>query len=395
VVPANVGNGTPETGVNLFLYHTQFNQSLKVSDQLVRRNRSTGPNTRQTALELHYLLSFYGSNVSLEPQRLLGSVVQIFSDRTVLTPDLLEATVSDSSFEFLADSDLLEQPQQLQIFPIPMDLEELSKLWSVLFQTPYVLSMAYKVMVVMIDGEDILPSALPVRERRLGRVEALWGSPVITEVISAAGRTEPITLKSTLLIKGQNLQSQGTQIRLGGVEVVPTAMSQTVLTLPLLHLPLHALTLGIQSLQVVAVAEPTPTEQAQRPPVRRYIVESNGVPFVLRPTIKSLELRALEVIDIESRAATVMLTLDLAVKPGQRVVLSLNERSTVQPTTYSFAAPKQLEERDQLAIPIDGVKTGEYFVRVQVDGAESLLAVDTDPASPTFNGYIGPTVVIA
>jgi hypothetical protein len=35
-----------------------------------------------------------------------------------------------------------------------------------------------------------------------------------------------------------------------------------------------------------------------------------------------------------------------------------------------------------------------YLVRVQIDGAESLLEVDTDSASPTFNHYIGPTVEI-
>ncbi|MEM8603358.1 MAG: DUF4255 domain-containing protein [Cyanobacteria bacterium P01_H01_bin.121] len=395
VVPANVGNGTPETGVNLFLYHAQLNPALKVSDQVMRNQRGSGSSTRKTALELHYLLSFYGSNVNLEPQRLLGSVVQAFSDRTILTREMLQATISDSTFEFLSESDLTQQTQQLQIFPIPMDLEELSKLWSVLFQTAYVLSMAYKVMLVVIDGEAVLPSALPVRERRLGRVEALWGSPIVTEVQAATGRADPITVNTTLLIQGQNLQGHNIWIRLGGVEALPIESSPSDLKLPLLNLPSQALRAGVQTLQVVAIADLTPAEQAEQPPRRRYISESSAVPFVLRPVITSLQLQAVEELDTELRLAALSLELDLAIQPQQRVVLTLNERSTYQPLTFSFEATPLTTPSPQITIPMAQVKTGEYFVRLQVDGAESILVVDTDPSSPTFNGYVGPTIVIA
>jgi hypothetical protein len=45
-------------------------------------------------------------------------------------------------------------------------------------------------------------------------------------------------------------------------------------------------------------------------------------------------------------------------------------------------------------IPAD-FPTGTFLLRVRVDSAESLLTVDTNTASPTFNQYIGPTVTIA
>ena len=45
-------------------------------------------------------------------------------------------------------------------------------------------------------------------------------------------------------------------------------------------------------------------------------------------------------------------------------------------------------------IAIAGVQAGEYLVRIQVDGAESLLTVDTDESSPTYGDYVGPVVTV-
>jgi hypothetical protein len=43
---------------------------------------------------------------------------------------------------------------------------------------------------------------------------------------------------------------------------------------------------------------------------------------------------------------------------------------------------------------ISQVNAGVYLAQIQVDGAESVLVVDKDPASPTFNHYISPQVAI-
>ena len=48
-----------------------------------------------------------------------------------------------------------------------------------------------------------------------------------------------------------------------------------------------------------------------------------------------------------------------------------------------------------LGFPIPSTfPTGDFLLRLRVDGAESPLDVDTDPASPTFNQYTGPEVTI-
>jgi hypothetical protein len=59
-----------------------------------------------------------------------------------------------------------------------------------------------------------------------------------------------------------------------------------------------------------------------------------------------------------------------------------------------FKASPREEEAVELTIPVEKLKAGEYLVRVQVDGAESLLNSDTNPDSPTFNWYVSPRITI-
>ncbi len=62
--------------------------------------------------------------------------------------------------------------------------------------------------------------------------------------------------------------------------------------------------------------------------------------------------------------------------------------------SYSFNAPIRDQDVNLIVFQITGVEGGDYLVRVQVDGAQSPLLVDTDPVSPTFNQYINPKVTI-
>jgi Pvc16 N-terminal domain len=212
VKPGMIGNGTPESGVNLFLYHVSRNPAIS-PDAASSRLKSSGTR-RQTPLELYYMLSFYGNDTELEPHRLLGSVIRTFSDRTTISPEMIQDTIADSSFTFLENSDLGEQIQQLVIAPVDMTIEDLSKVWSVFFQAPYLLSVAYKVTVVMIDGEDLGKRSLPVRDRSFNGILPFASYPVIEQVTHQAGRLEPILSDSTIVIRGRQLSNLQTLVRL-------------------------------------------------------------------------------------------------------------------------------------------------------------------------------------
>lgn len=405
--PGGLGAGTPETGVNLFLYQVISNPALQNIDATAFRSKGN-PTRRQMALDLYYMLSFYGNDAELEPQRLLGSVVRTLNDLRYIKPEMIRDTEADPTFTFLRNSNVSDQIQQVNIIPMDLSLEDLSKAWSVFFQTPYLLSVVYKLTVVTIEGEESVKRALPVRGRNLGGMVPFPIQPLIEQVVSQIGKFEPILIESTLLIQGKNLKSSVVLVRIGEVEVTPSEVSDTQIVLPLSILPRDALFAGVQSLQVIHQLSPglkVPSNNGGgrvrlgQPPATQSAlsrgVESNVAPFVLCPTITAITVSNVQGKGDEPYSADITLQVDLNVGKRQRIVLALNEWSIDNPTAYLFdAAPRQADTHS-ITVPVQNIKPGEYLLRLQVDGAESQLKVDTEPNSPTFNWYIGPKVLIA
>jgi Pvc16 N-terminal domain len=388
VQPRNIGNGTPETGINLFLYYVTRNPAFKNADTTTFRSKGT-PVKRQAVFDLYYIISFYGNDTELEPQRLLGSVVRTLNDRSNLTPELIQEATRDPSFRFLADSNLAEQIQQLQISPVDLSLDDLSKVWSVFFQAPYMLSLVYKVVVVAIDGEESLQKALPVSDRRFAGIVPFGNRPVVEQVISAAGKLEPILADSTLQIRGKQLASEFTQVRINGLEISPSEVSDSQIVLFLRDLPVDCLRAGVTSLQVTHRISIDTTSNN-----RLRAVESNAAPFVLRPTIKLVRLSNQTGRDDEMRSLILRVQVDVMVGMKQRVLLAMNEWTVDNPVGYQFEANSRKASTDTIAFALQGVKPGEYLLRLQIDGADSLLSIDTEETSPTFNWYNAPKVRI-
>ncbi len=390
VSPSEIGKGTPETGVNIFMYQVITNPALHNMESTLARSRGA-PVKRQAALDLYYMLSFYGNNNELIPQRLLGSAVRTLNDKRVITQDMIRAACTDSTFSFLADSNLANQVQTINLLPLDLNLEDLSKTWSVFFQTPYVLSVAYKCLVVLVEGDNPFKRALPVREARSGGISPFPNQPQVEKIVAQAGQYEPILVSSTLVIKGKHLKGDRfTQVRIGGVEVIPTEVRDTAIKLDLSTLPDYALRAGVQSLQVI---HPHSLTEVDRGHGRRG-AESAATPFVLRPRVMSVVVETVEETDNDTRDAVLQILLNLTVGRAQTVVLALNEYTTDNPTSYMFDIPQRDHDSTQVSIPVEDVKPGEYLVRILIDGAESQLEVDTEPDSPTKDCYIGPKALI-
>jgi hypothetical protein len=390
VRPDTMGNGAPAVGVNIYLYQVTYNAAWRNADLPSRRSDGQLVQRPRVALDLHYLLTFYGNEVQMEPQRLLGSVVRTLHARPILSRQMIQNTVTNPAFDFLTTSNLADEIELVRFTPLPLSLEELSKLWSVFFQTPYALSVAYQGTVVLIESEDAPQTALPVRDRNIYVVT--FRQPLIEQVMSQAGANQPIVAGSTLIIRGKQLRGDVTQVRIDGVEVTPQPQdvsdTQISLSLTVPPFPNDSLRAGVQSLQVVhSMLMGTPS-------VPHPGIESNVAAFVLRPTITSIRARKVQGSGDALRSAEVTVRSDPKIGQEQRVVLLLNQISSGSPAAYTFVAPSPTSDTNSIKIPISGVKAAEYLVRIQVDGAESLLEVDTDPSSRTFNQYIRPKVRI-
>lgn len=395
VRPSELGNGTPESGVNLFLYDIKHNAAWRSSmDSSTRRSKGEQIKPR-VGIDLYYLLSFYGNDIELEPQRLLGTVISTLQERRILTKQMILDTIADPTFSFVGDSNLAEQVELITLMLLDLPKEERANIWSVFFQNSYSLSIVYHATVVLVEGEDMPIRALPVRDRHIGGMP-FSQQPVIDRVVSYAGANQPILADSSLLIYGKRLASQVTVVRIGAVEATPQQVSETQISLPLSLVPTEALRAGVQSLQVVhQVVDTTLTRQTEATPVRYRQVESNVAAFVLRPTITEMRVFNLEDIGNDLCSAEVIVQVNLLIGKTQRAIMLLNEQSSNNPAGYSFAAAPREVDINSIVFAISDVKVGSYLVRLQVDGAESILSVDTNPNSLTFNAYIGPQLVIS
>lgn len=367
-------------GINVFLYQVSGNASWGNAALPARRSDGTVIARPEQAIDLHYLLTFSGDEAALEPQRMLGAAVTALVTRPVLSRALLgelvaRAVVADSG-TWLQFSDLAEQVDLVRFTPLSLNLEELSKLWSTFIQSPYRLSVTYQACVVLLDGDVTPQPALPVLTR--GIDAAALNVPVVTRVVADADPAGPIGPGTVLRIEGRQLRGTAvTRVRLDDVEVpVPeNALSGTRITVAL---PAGTRA-GVRSLQVVH------PRVIGTPPVERGGAESEAAAVVVRPVVNGTPS-----VVLTGTVPVVTVPVNPAVGRTQRVLLSLNEHHPPpgrigQAFTFVAAPPAPPapgqpvpESATSVTVRAPGVPAGTYLVRVQVDGAQSVLAVGPD-----------------
>jgi hypothetical protein len=397
--------------LNLFLYLVTPNPGWRNVGLPARDSAGELVSAPPLALDLHYLLSAYGTK-DFHAEILLGYAMQLFHEMPVLTRSAIRNAFSPSlsvngaagpqgkipaELRNLFQSGLADQIEQIKITPSYLNTEEMFKLWMA-FQAPYRPAASYCVSVVLIDSTRKGKAAPPVRRRAIFAVP--FAQPAIEQILSQAAPGEPflagqrILPASRVALVGKNLQGTSTRVAVGDQEV---AAGQQEVTATRIEFSLPAgLLPGVQPVRVVHRID---LAIPPAPPAWHDGLESNVAALVLSPEVTNLQAN---VTTGQGQAADVPrggeITLDIAPAVGkrQRVLLLLNERDppdTRPPFAYRFAGtshsqPASPDVSTSLAVSFAGVHTATYLVRVQVDGAESPLAVDA------AGNYVSPNVSI-
>lgn len=372
--PDAAGSGTPEVGVNIYMYQASPNPAWKNADLRTRRPKGDLSKQAQAGIDLYYLMTFHGNDIEYEPQRLLGSTIRTLLDQPVLTQEMIADTINGN--DILSTSTLTEQVEKVTMTPTAMNTEELSKIWSVFFQSPYVLSFAYQGSTVLIHGDKPGKVGLPLRDRRFYITAS---QPAIEQVTSDARLNQPAVLNNIVTIRGKQLSSSNLKVKIGEAQVTPAQqeINDTQIKFNLSSLStqeLSTLRAGVQSLQVLHF-NPDSTS-------------SNILPFALAPTIINARISGIEY-DNDYCAGEVTVQLDLTVGIEQRVFLLLNERISSNAHSYVFTAITRTRTTNSVIFPVRDIAAGDYLLRVQIDGAETLLEYDSDT-----DEYIRPAVEI-
>jgi hypothetical protein len=218
--------------VNLFLYKVSENAALK-NQEIPGRGSPGAYGHPPLSLDLHYLMTAYGTReVQANFQEtlshfLLGSAMRVFHDHAVITDDLL--TVRDAVGTPILHDSLAGEFEHIKIALEPISLEDLSKVWTALTQ-PYRVSAAYQVTVVQIESRRQRQFPRRVKELPLGGPKIFvvpFRYPQIQEIAvrwqddpTGADKPYPYArVGDTLVLKGTNLGSSQTVVKVGGLAI--------------------------------------------------------------------------------------------------------------------------------------------------------------------------------
>jgi hypothetical protein len=379
IKPSAPPGNQPNPGVAVFLYQVTPNLAYRNTDLPTRNSVGEVVQRPRVALDLHYLLTFHGDDGTLEPQRLLGCTVVNLHSQPLLSRSLIHKIISSlvplDPLASLAPSDLEYEVELVKFTPLPLSLEEMSKLWSVFFQTAYSLSVAYLATVVLIESDQPTQPPLPVRERRL--VVTTFRQPIIESV-------EPQMLNpgDRLTIKGQNLKSENLKVVFNGSQEIGPPLPQVRDREIAIDVP-GDLRIGVNLVKIVHEVRFAPPPD----PLHQGFASNMGV-FIVRPVIVATAFiqGSTEINGVSYRTGTMRLDFTTPVARRQQVVLLLNlynpPQDVVAPA-YTFPAPvangitdPDIQETFSITFQFQNVVAGTYLVRVRVDEAESELQVD-------------------
>lgn len=361
VAEAGVVFGRPDTAgteakVFIHLYQVSPNAAARNLELPVRSSNGTARSRPFMALDLHYLLTFVGDERKLLPQRMMGSVVSAVHARPILSPEEIRRARASATEPVLIGDELEVPVVDVRFTPLGLSLEDLSKVWSVFYQTPYALSVAYRASLAVLEADIPIQPPLPAQRPRAE--SGFLSHPEIAQVVSAEGRYHPITANTDLVITGVRLRGEQTLVRVAGSDVTPGHVTDSRIALPV---PAAAQVVGVHSVRVVH----RPWDAA--PDDAAHETESNMASFVLHPRVTGVALNG----------GSVSVDVTPAIRKEQRAEVLLDQLDVENPAVHRLPCiPFAGETSAVLEADAPGVAPGVYAVRVRVDGVTSRIEID-------------------
>jgi hypothetical protein len=362
VQPPDRARGT-NTGqqLNVFLYHIEFSGAWR-NRGMPGQTLPSEPGVPPLGLNLYYLLTAYGrSDDDLTGHQVLGRAMRVLHDHPVLGRDEIKNA--------LTGNDLGEQVERVRITHQPMSLEETSKIWTA-FQTNYRLSTAYQAAVVLIDSQVPSRTPLPVIVRKI----FVWPNllppfPALFEAVPPANQPSA-SLNDKVTLSGVHLDGTNPTVRIqhrrwtDPFDIAPEpGATDSELEFKIHGNPPEGWLAGTYT---VAVSVQRPDEPFAR--------VTNDVTLSLAPTITSIVPPTVQIVGGKA-------TVGIHILPGalteQHPKLLLGGRE--------IALSTEANNGTNLGFTVVDAVPGEYFVRIRVDGVDTLLIIDRDTKTPHFD----------
>jgi hypothetical protein len=373
---ASQGKGNnSELIVNLFLHQITPNGAWRNIDlPTLSKDGSTRLTNQPLALDLHYLLTAYGSQ-DTEAEALLGYSVLMLHETPILARGQIRTALgavpnTNPYATVLKNSGLPDQFEMIKITPATLGREEMAWLWTAL-KADYRPTFPFQVSVVLIQPEVPTTFPLPVLSRNV-QVDPGLG-PSLFQIDTSGNPSIPAP-NATVKVNGTFLTGI-TQISLVnarlGVQYPPFPPAQTANTSTSFVVPDDPANLlaGIYEM----TAQITDAFGA-------VLLSSNSLLLPIAPTI----LSAPPATAVNNPKGT-LITLHChpLVLTSQKVALLMNGLSVPAQTITA--------KTDTLSFQFPHLAPGPYLARLSVDGIASPVDVNWSAKPPVF---MGPMVTV-
>jgi hypothetical protein len=357
--------------LNLFMYYASFNAALRNLGLPSTGSQGARLSNPPLALNLHYLVSAYGSN-QFDPEILLAWAMQVFHDTPVVPREVIQDALnglgtSGAEALLVATSTLADQIEHIRITPETLTTEEIYRLWTA-FQTHYRPTTSYRVSVVVIQGTQSFASNLPVRRRT---VTALPSQPPIVDLVSPAA----VAAGGLLTITGSNFLGDSPAQMLVSFDGAPGVAPSTIQGDCVRVVVPAGLLAGTHSIRIVRTIvypdSPTPHSGFASSPAQFQLIPviANAPPIAVAP------------------GATLTLQVSPSVGPMQQATLYIGDNALPIGQRPVITPPPPPSAT--LAFPIPAsFPTGNYPLRLEIDGASSSLTLDTTQGSSTQGQFL-------
>lgn len=376
IVQEAFSGGASENQVNLFLHQVTHNLDWR-NESLPSvgsdgRTRIANP---PLALDLHYLLTAYGSE-DWQAEALLGFALLMLHENPVLTRNDISNAISKLPLNDptnplstpLLSAGLADQIELLKITPATLGREEMAWLWTAL-KADYRPTFPFQVSVVLIEPQEPAVSPLPVLQRDITvQPNLLPPFPTLTAVLPPNGQPAA-NLGDTVTVQGNNLAGATGVLLINSLRQIQQSIA------PLLNA-------GTTSFQFTPPNLSAPGELAAgiynlaaQIPSGPDTLNTNSLPFAIAPNIDTWAPGV-----IASGNVTLTVPCTPFLRPGQEVFLIIGDQQVAaEPFTTATNLPSFTYPALQ---PTGG---GLVPARMRVDGVDSpIINMTTTP--PVFSG---------
>ena len=358
--------------VNVFLHQVTLNAAWRNADlPSLSPDGSTRLSNAPLALDLHYLLTAYGSG-DCEAEALLGYAVQFMHESPVLARDQIRTALTHlpatSLFDAIGASGLAEQIEMIKITPATLGREELAWLWTAL-KADYRPTFPFQVTVVLIQKQYPLQSGPPVLTRvpqaQPSLVPPLPAIPILTEADPPQGQPaacvgETVTVTGANLAGANGIVLSNARLGINQLLALPPNPPNTSFQFTVPDLPVG---IYVLSAQVTVLGT--------------GVLNTNGVPLAIAPKIGSSWPPPNPLASGPSVSVTIPCTPEL--RPGQQVSLLIGgQEAPADPFTTPTNSPSFTFN------PLQPTG-GKVPVWLRVDGIDSPT-IDFGQSPPTYSG---------